>query len=128
MKQKKKQQIFKNVLIGLFIALLVPVLLGVKWTTLDGVSMEPTFRSGAIAIQMDAWGIKEGDVVLFKTPEWEKWPEGDDIQCKRIGHIKGDNEFWLLGDNEDKSYDSRQYGYINRTNIYKKVLFVIQWG
>lgn len=120
-----KQNKIKHMLIAIFVLLCIPVLLGVKWTKIDGTSMEPTIHNGAIVIQMDSWRIKAGDVVLFLTPEWKNWPKNERIWCKRIDHVKG-NEFWLLGDNDKDSCDSRSFGYVNRTNIYKKVLFIIQ--
>lgn len=87
--------------------------------------MSPTVESGDIVISIDSWFIEPGDIVLFRTPEWEKWPKGERIRCKRIDHVKDGNQYWLLGDNEADSYDSRHFGYVNRTDIYKKVLFII---
>jgi signal peptidase I len=106
--------------------LLIPALLGISWTQATGKSMEPTINDGDIVIYMDSWGIKPGDVVVFKTPEWEKWPKEDWMWIKRIDHIKDDMQFWLLGDNPEESYDSRDMGYVKRTLIYKKVLFIIK--
>lgn len=123
---KLSQKKVKDSLIIVLILVTIPVIMGLNWTKSSGSSMAPTISDGDIVITIDSWSIKPGDVVLFLTPEWKKWPKEDQIWCKRIDHIKDDNKFWLLGDNSDDSYDSRMFGYVSRTNIYKKVICIIK--
>lgn len=115
----------KAILITILVLILILILLGVGWTRGSGVSMDPTISDGDIIVYMDSWSIHPGDVVVFKTPEWEKWPKEDRIWVKRIDHEQN-GKFWLLGDNADESYDSRNIGYVKRTLIYKKALFIIR--
>lgn len=92
--------------------------------------MEPTFKSGDVLICVDAWNVKPGDVVTFIPPddERDKWPKEDWLWCKRIDHINDEREFWLVGDNTEESYDSRNFGYVPWSNIYKKVVFALNTG
>ncbi len=57
---------------------------------------------------------KKGDVVLFER--------NNKFYVKRIKHIKG-SEFFLVGDNEKDSLDSRKFGLINREQIKGKIIF-----
>jgi len=115
----------KVILISIALILLCLAGIGLNWTMNDGVSMAPTLSSGDIVVTIDAWSIKPGDIVIFRNPDWEKWPEDEQIWIKRVDHEK-DGKFWLLGDNTEESYDSRQIGYVKRTLIYKKAVFIIK--
>ena len=69
----------KFILISILVSVLIPVLLGIGWTKAAGVSMEPTLSDGDIVVFMDSWNVDPGDIVIFKTPEWENWPKEEQI-------------------------------------------------
>lgn len=120
-----KDNVVKRVLITILICLLILAASGFRFGVCDGTSMEPTIKNGDIVGCIDAWNIKPGDIIIFKTPEWEKWPRNMWMWQKRVDHINK-NEFWVLGDNVEESYDSRHFGYINKSSIHKKVIFIIK--
>jgi len=61
---------------------------------------------------------KKGDVVIFERNKKN--------YIKRIKYVKG-NEFFLAGDNEKDSLDSRKFGLINRDQIKGKIIFKLQF-
>jgi len=96
-----------------------------------GDSMEPSISDGSLLVVMKVYyGVKlpwskqyflrwaypkEGDIVVFYTPEGE-------IAVKRCVEILDGNTFIALGDNSLQSLDSRSYGEIPLDNIIGKVL------
>jgi signal peptidase I len=115
----------------------------------DGPSMTPTINNGdKMIVNLDiSKGIFKDDIIIFKTEEksFRKRViglEGDKIEIKDSGIFVnnklmyktriGDNlikpqitlkkdEFYVIGDNVDNSYDSRFYGPINQEQIIGKV-------
>ena len=59
---------------------------------------------------------KVGDVVVFKV--------GDRIYIKRVKEIKN-QKFFLVGDNNRDSFDSKKIGWINKEDIIGKVILKI---
>lgn len=59
---------------------------------------------------------KVGDIVAFK--------KGKNIFIKRIKKVKED-KYYLIGDNEKDSLDSRKFGSVYRKNIIGKVIRVL---
>jgi signal peptidase I len=122
---KLKPKVLKRVLITLIVCIVVVLAFGFRFMGTDGTCMEPTIMDGDFVFCMDAWNVKEGDIVTFLTPELEKWPKNERIWQKRVDHIDPEKGYWLLGDNLDESHDSRAFGYVPWENIHKKVLFII---
>jgi signal peptidase I len=103
----------------------------------DGVSMEPTIRSGDIVV-LDRISfrlfspLKKNDIVVAVQPI-----NPEVSICKRIVAVGGETVaqadglvlpkqcYWLEGDNKHKSYDSRHHGLVAENLILGKVLFVI---
>lgn len=115
-----------------------------RWTvvTVDGPSMEPTFRRGDLLLIRRIHPhnrISRGDVVVLEKPDlnhtWlrppHRRPRGPHWMIKRVTGIPGDpvppgtipdyaplqprvpaGTLIALGDNPASSYDSRQIGYI----------------
>ena len=61
--------------------------------------------------------VREGDVVVFYTPH-------GDIAVKRLVEVLPDGMFFALGDNGAQSYDSRNYGSVQKNNIIGRVLWI----
>ena len=77
-------------------------------------------------------GIKNGETVLvsgifylFKNPQIGDivaFREAEKILIKRITEVK-DKEYFLEGDNNRDSLDSKNFGFILRENIIGKVIY-----
>lgn len=82
-----------------------------------GDSMYPTYKDGEYLHGYRLFSkIKVGDVVVCKLNR-----KGEKLSViKRIAEIKGD-EVFILGDNSEVSYDSREYGYVPKKNIICRV-------
>eukprot|EP00636_Phaeomonas_parva_P003559 CAMPEP_0118876170 /NCGR_PEP_ID=MMETSP1163-20130328/16973_1 /TAXON_ID=124430 /ORGANISM="Phaeomonas parva, Strain CCMP2877" /LENGTH=280 /DNA_ID=CAMNT_0006811763 /DNA_START=209 /DNA_END=1051 /DNA_ORIENTATION=+ len=105
-----------------------------------GESMKPTFRAEGSIVFVSSWAqhrreIEVGDIVIAKSPTVP-----GQMVCKRVCgkggdvvHTKSrfgtqlirvpDHYVWLLGDNRDRSLDSRSYGPLPRGMIKGKVVF-----
>jgi len=97
----------------------------------QGHSMEPAIKNGTVLIinrlkfglrmpwqqrYLINWAKpKPGDVVVFYTPTGE-------LAVKRCTGFTEWDSFFLEGDNENASYDSRSYGPVHVDNIIGKVL------
>jgi signal peptidase I len=97
----------------------------------QGHSMEPVIKNGAVLIVSKLrYGLrlpwqqnylinwakpKPGEVIVFYTPTGE-------LAVKRCIEINEWGNFYVEGDNENASYDSRSYGPVSIDNIIGKVL------
>ena len=97
----------------------------------QGHSMEPAIKNGTVLIvnklryglrlprqreYLINWAKpKPGEVVVFYTPTGE-------LAVKRCIEINEWGSFYVEGDNENASYDSRSYGPVHVDNIIGKVL------
>lgn len=97
--------------------LLLQVLFGV--TVVEGDSMQPTISEGSIVI-FERWKQerKEGDIVIVKMNEGQI--------IKRIDKIE-EEQVYLLGDNLEKSVDSRVFGSVDQSRIVGKAVCVIRF-
>lgn len=82
--------------------------------------MEPTYKSGDILFINNFFYFlsnpQVSDIVVLKDPKTGK------LIVKRIAKIK-DNTYFLLGDNESESTDSRHFGYVKKKQIVGKVIY-----
>ncbi|MCL2184749.1 MAG: signal peptidase I [Treponema sp.] len=120
-----KKAILSALLTALFLKLFI-----FDFIVAQGQSMEPAIKNGKVLIiNKVKYGIKlplkqvylirwaqpkEGEVVVFYTPEGE-------LAVKRCIELT-DKNFYAVGDNNIASYDSRSYGSVSVDNIIGKVL------
>lgn len=107
-------------------------LLGVNLYYIPSSSMVPALHPGDL-ILVDTWAylqkpIRIGDIVTF-SPRTFPTTEKQKTMVKRVAQISetGDSYF-LLGDNDINSSDSRSFGYIEQQYITGKVVRVIRPG
>ena len=85
---------------------------------ISGHSMEPTLTQGKSILVSSIPFIfskpKVGDIVAFKK-------DGKTF-IKRITKINGE-KYFISGDNEKDSLDSRKFGWINKSDILGKVIY-----
>lgn len=82
---------------------------------MQGESMEPTFLSGdKLYIDKDK-EVEVGDVVVFtyKSPNTQNSSEF----IKRVKSITDDGKYFVVGDNLERSLDSRTFGPIEKNSI-----------
>lgn len=82
--------------------------------------MLPAVQHGMIVL---AWNAKyvclrENDIVVLRDPRGER------LLLKRIAERK-DHRYFVLGDNEKKSTDSRTFGWIEKKDMLGKVILKI---
>jgi nickel-type superoxide dismutase maturation protease len=112
---------------------------GVAWACLrwkpsrveiEGASMAPTLVPEDWALVAKPARFRRGDVVVVEHPERPGYEmvkrlvgvPGDAV----AGRVLGDGEYWVEGDYEPASTDSRQFGPVHVDELKAKVL-VVYW-
>ena len=75
--------------------------------------MEPNFKNGERLLALNFFKPKSGDVVVIGKSHKRI--------LKRIEHVSG-NLFYVLGDNKEKSTDSRHFGLVPKHEMIGKVV------
>jgi phage repressor protein C with HTH and peptisase S24 domain len=79
----------------------------------EGVSMQPVYRPGAIVLGLRKQKPRVGSIVIANL-------NGREI-IKRVARMS-EQGFFLLGDNADHSSDSRKYGWFERSAIKSVII------
>jgi nickel-type superoxide dismutase maturation protease len=79
-----------------------------------GESMLPNLKPGQIVVGWKSNQFKVGDIVIIRHDNLEK--------IKRVGKIEG-RKIYVFGDNVAASTDSRQFGYIDQTQIIGRIIW-----
>ncbi len=79
----------------------------------EGHSMEPTLKQGAIIFATPLLSVGKGDVVVAQRDD-------KDI-IKRATKIK-DEKYFLEGDNSSHSRDSRRFGLVEKSEVLGRVI------
>ncbi len=74
----------------------------------EGMSMMPTYRPGAVVVGTRMLKPRIGSVVVAQLRDREI--------LKRVAHI-GPDGYYLLGDNPAQSSDSRTYGWFDKSLV-----------
>jgi nickel-type superoxide dismutase maturation protease len=95
---------------------------------IQGASMMPTLLPGDWALAVSRPRYRRGDVVVVEHPGRPGYE-----MVKRLGGVPGERiddralgpeEFWIVGDREDASTDSRHFGPVRTEHLKAKVLLV----
>ena len=84
-----------------------------------GRSMLPDYKEGDYLLINKLGRIKKGDVVVLRHPEIKE------LILKRISKIEN-GKYYVLGDNNKQSTDSRHFGVVDRNMIVGKVMLHIK--
>lgn len=96
---------------------------------ISGPSMAPELAPGDWALAVQTPRVRSGDIVVVEHPDREnlemvkRIAAGPD-QLAPDGRILDADEFWVEGDQGNRSTDSRQFGPVRRSDIKAKVLLV----
>ena len=91
--------------------------------TICGNSMYPTYKDGEKILSTRLFfldNLKVGDVVIFTPPS--KTHNEVQFVIKRVQHINDEGKFFFVGDNLSGSYDSRDYGYVDKSHLISKAI------
>lgn len=80
----------------------------------QGPSMLPTYREGAVVVVSNLMRPRVGSVVVANLASEEV--------IKRVRSVTEAGKFYLVGDNHAQSIDSREYGPVKRSDIIGVVL------
>jgi nickel-type superoxide dismutase maturation protease len=119
------------------VATTLTVATGVTWACLrfrpqrvevEGGSMAPTLAPGDLALAVWPRRFRRGDVVVVEhpgRPGYEMVKRLVGVPGDRIGERRlGADEFWIEGDHEPASTDSRHFGPVRAEALRAKVLLV----
>ena len=95
---------------------------------IQGASMVPTLMPGDWALAVARRRYRRGDVVVVEhpgRPGYEMVKRVTGVPRESVGErVLADDEFWVVGDREDVSTDSRHFGPIRREQVKAKVLLI----
>ncbi|MGF7186891.1 signal peptidase I [Desulfitispora alkaliphila] len=106
-----------SIVIALAILIFMIYISPIKINIVMGSSLEPTLRQGDIIVSVKALSYKEGDIVTTIKDET--------LICKRI-EWNEDGKVFLLGDNLNNSWDSREFGPVKDNLVLHKVWRIIK--
>lgn len=110
------KKIIKNVCL---IVLLFFLVFNFRLVFVQGCSMEPTLHQDDVLIVNTLnKSPKIGDIVIIKPLLIFK----GDYVIKRVTKIT-DSQVFVEGDNKQHSYDSREVGWINKSDIFGTIIF-----
>ncbi len=126
-------------LLTLFGLLALFFVMNFRFVVVNGHSMEPTFRKGQRLLMTNAYWlfgeIERGDVVVIITPNRERLIKrvvalsGETVPRRywsvhmfRYGTVVPDGYIFVVGDNLEKSEDSRIFGPISLSQVEGKIV------
>lgn len=91
-----------------------------------GSSMSPTLEPGEYLFALRTRSVRLGSLVVVEHPGWpgrEVVKRVESGPGDRVGdRILGPDEYWAVGDNSDRSTDSRSFGPVRREAIRGRVI------
>jgi len=94
----------------------------------EGESMAPTLKPGDYMLAVRSRSIRRGALVVVEHPQRPGYE-----MIKRVAAIPGErvedrtlgpDEYWVTGDNEEGSTDSRTFGPVPADAIRRRILFL----
>ena len=143
---RKKNKYIKIAVLLLFSGLLIILWCNFKIIIVDGVSMQPTYSHSQVLIAKRTSSIDKNMIVVFKESgtlnikrvigiagDFIRLENGEiyvnDVLIKPYTYNGEDifvylehDEFFVIGDNYQNSYDSRNYGAISIEQIYGVII------
>ncbi|MCL1815699.1 MAG: signal peptidase I [Treponema sp.] len=130
MEDKKQRGAFRAVILA-FVCAMIIKLFFIDLMITQGRSMLPTLKPGSLlVVNKAAYGFRipglgiylfrwaspqPGDLLVFYTPLGER-------AVKRCYFVNDEGTFFVQGDNDLESFDSRSYGLVSPEHILGKVV------
>ncbi len=111
----------KKVIFYAMCSVLFYFLLTFKIVTVCGHSMEPALSDGEVCIIQTFCTLEDGDIVVIDTTDEPNIPVSSIIK-RYVANQSSSDEIYVLGDNSERSYDSRKFGKLKRKNVIGKVI------
>lgn len=92
-------------------------LFGMIAVKVEGSSMTPAYKNGDFVLVRKTKKAEIGQVVICQRPD-----RPDLLIMKRVQSLT-ENGYWLKGDNQEYSDDSRVFGEVEKNLIIGKVIF-----
>ena len=117
MNADKKKSLIKGILTALGLGLVVALLSTYEITECSGKSMYPTLEDGnLLLVNMNATP-KDGDIVIIDTADMEGWNNSATQIVKRYYAEHSTDGLYVMGDNAEMSYDSRDVGEFDKERL-----------
>jgi signal peptidase I len=88
--------------------------------------MSPTLEPGEYLFAVRVRSVSPGSLVVVENPNWPGHEVVKRVEAgpgDRVGDkVLGPGEFWVVGDNSDRSTDSRSFGPVRRAAIRGRVI------
>ena len=108
---------FKYLFIVIGWLLVVMILTTFAITTTDGNSMYPTLKDGDTLLINTTVEPKDGDIIILDTADMEGWENKSKQIVKRYYEEYSTDGYYVIGDNSERSYDSRMTGEFDKERL-----------
>ena len=101
---------FKGLFIVIGVLFVAMILATFAISSTDGNSMYPTLKDGDTLLINTTVEPKDGDIIILDTSDMEGWENKSKQIVKRYYAKYSTDGYYVMGDNSEHSYDSRQVG------------------
>ena len=113
---------FKYLFIVIGVLLVAMILATFAISSTDGNSMYPTLKDGDTLLINTTVEPKDGDIVILDTKDMEGWKKSTTQIVKRYYAKYSTDGYYVMGDNSEHSYDSRQVGEFDKECLFGVVV------
>ena len=108
---------FKGLFIVIGVLLVAIILATFAISSTDGNSMYPTLKDGDTLLINTTVEPKDGDIIILDTADMEGWENKSKQIVKRYYEEYSTDGYYVIGDNSERSYDSRMTGEFDKERL-----------
>ena len=113
---------FKGLFIVIGVLFVAMILATFAISSTDGNSMYPTLKDGDTLLINTTVEPKDGDIIILDTSDMEGWENKSTQIVKRYYEEYSTDGYYVMGDNSEHSYDSRQVGEFDKECLFGVVV------